>query len=455
MECRHVNAILDEHRLATLSSAERGNLDAHLAGCDACADAFAVWETLGREAVPGPRPELFAELCEQIRKSTGAAEAGSVSVPPTVSANARRSAILGSQWTVFGGLAVMAALVLLSVTALLAMQSRAPLTPPVVPVAGITGESLPGPAFPQPSLLRPGTGSAFVDGQQYLSLPGATQIQSLGDRLTVWLFFMWSCLHCYEFDAELAAWLDAQDPDVVELVRVPVQWNPRAEIQARAFFAAEMLGVADAVSAEVYAAIHDRRESIETRDRIAAVFAQAGIDRAAFSAAFDSPQVDAVLASARAVAEAFGIDATPSIVVGSAYRTDPGMAGSTARMLDAVDWLLEREFGSENVRRRPDPDNRVSAEEAHRRRVREFTQRPTLATEALQRPRESCQITADTDLESRIRDMQSELDRLLLTYTEEYPDVIARREALEALEGARSGELKDILETCIERDLFQ
>jgi len=81
---------------------------------------------------------------------------------------------------------------------------------------------------------------------------------------------------------------------------------------------------------------------LQAGDRIVAVN---GVDAATFDATFDSSEVDARMQRATALARQYGIVATPTLVVGGRYATNPTLASADSKepfeaMLAIVDQLV-------------------------------------------------------------------------------------------------------------------
>jgi thiol:disulfide interchange protein DsbA len=120
----------------------------------------------------------------------------------------------------------------------------------------------------------------------------------------------------------------------VALTRVPVVWNPEAELHARAFYAAEVLGKLDAMHAAFYEEIHTRGRRLGSAAAFAELFRRLDVDAAAFDEVFNSREVDARVQRAAALGREYRIEATPSLVVSGRY--------STSR-LEVVDYLVAKE----------------------------------------------------------------------------------------------------------------
>lgn len=328
MKCSDINRILDEHSWSSLSAAERSELNAHLVECAACVESVTAYELLRDEPVARPVPGLLHSIVARLPSETP-----------------RRSEHRWPfGWQTVGGLAAMGAVVLVAVFSVVGQQTPEPLAPTDTAAPGLVADTIDdtsGQTLPPRQVGLP-QAPVFVEGEHFVALPAVFQGVEALDRVTAWIFYMWSCLHCYEFEAALSEWIARQDPNEVDVVRVPVQWNPVVTLHARAHYAAELLGISDRVREAFFESIHERGEVPASREEIAILFSRLGVDRASFDNAFDSGRVTAELEQGRSIATAFGIDSTPTIVVDGRYMTSPGLAGSHQSATEVLDLLIAR-----------------------------------------------------------------------------------------------------------------
>jgi protein dithiol oxidoreductase (disulfide-forming) len=346
MNCATIDSILDERRVARLSPAERQEATQHVGGCARCTETWLADEALCSEAIADPPPELFATLSRR---------AAAAPVRPY----ARRT-----PWIALVGTAAAVALVAVFVVrgGALPASSLNAITIKAARVIGFDAPSnavaaLPTAVVVDANALDVPTAAiaaapAFVAGRDYEVLRSATALPATAEGIPVTEFFMYLCFPCYSFEPELVRW-DAQTAGQVSLTRVPAVFNPAAELQARAFYTAEVLGKLDAMHAAFYDEIHTRGNPLGSRAALAEFFARFGVDAATFGATFDSREVDARVRRAVALSEEYGIRATPSLVVAGRYRTNPILAGLD--MLAVVDHVVAKERAAScPAKRRPD-----------------------------------------------------------------------------------------------------
>ncbi len=309
MNCHQMDTILDDHAVRSLSAAQRADVDAHLAKCARCANAW-----LGHEAVAGdfpgePRPELFGEMAAR-----------------TVAARSAPASRRFASW--FGAVAAVLVVTVLAGYGVF----RYAATPGTEADSRPAGETA-------NSGAPAAKAAAYIAGRHYrvLATPVATGLGA--NKIQVAEFFMFGCEHCFSFEPVLDAWRERQPP-YVELVRVPAVFNATAQLHARAFYTAEALGKLDEVRMPFYEEIHVRGNALANEGAVKAFFGRFGVDAKSFDAAFNSPGVAARVQHAAELNRQYGVSATPSIGVNGRYVTDPSMVDS-GDLLDVVDTLVE------------------------------------------------------------------------------------------------------------------
>ena len=140
------------------------------------------------------------------------------------------------------------------------------------------------------------------------------------------------------------AWA-AKLPADVKLVHIPASFRADFVQYAKAFYAAQSLNVAEKTHAAVYEAIHRARTlpaegQRPNEERIAAFYADYGVDEEQFLAAMRSFAVDLKVRRATEYMQRTRIPSTPSIVVNGRYL----VRGDTyADMLRIASYLIEKE----------------------------------------------------------------------------------------------------------------
>lgn len=190
--------------------------------------------------------------------------------------------------------------------------------------------------------LPAGAQALYQEGVHYQRLSQAAPAGS-GDRPEVVEMFSYACIHCFNFEPTVKRWLERK-PDNVEFIRIPVSFGRNDwELLARAHYTAEELDLEHEAERALYDAIHVHGQRLNSVDRIAAVFAEIGVDREQFDSAFNSFAVETKVRRANQLTQRYRVQGTPTVVINGRYVTTGSMAGGNDRMLDVADFLTRRD----------------------------------------------------------------------------------------------------------------
>jgi thiol:disulfide interchange protein DsbA len=141
---------------------------------------------------------------------------------------------------------------------------------------------------------------------------------SLG-KIEVLEFFSYGCPHCARFNPLVSAWVAKQPKDVV-FRRVAVSYG-RAQWMnlARAYYALDATGDLKKVDAALFRAIHDDHQNLFDEQSIADWVGKQGGNASGFADAYVSFGVNNHTVQADQMAEDYGIDGVPTLVVGGRY----------------------------------------------------------------------------------------------------------------------------------------
>ena len=207
---------------------------------------------------------------------------------------------------------------------------------------------LPLAACDRQSPSAPAASGVPVAGVDYFEIPNGRPYAPAAGKIEVAEAFGYPCPHCAHFEPQLAQWR-AKLPANADFVAVPAAFGGPWDAYARAYFAAESVGLAEKTHSRLFSAIHaeHRLAPNATVEQIAAFYAEHGADPAAFAATMNGAAVDAKLKHAREFLTRSEIEGappigTPMMIVAGKYRVDAG-EGGYGKMLDTVDKLVARE----------------------------------------------------------------------------------------------------------------
>jgi protein dithiol oxidoreductase (disulfide-forming) len=181
----------------------------------------------------------------------------------------------------------------------------------------------------------------FVAGRDYFPIEPA-QPTADSARIEVVEVFGYSCGGCAGFQPHVNAWKTRLPADVA-FSYLPAAWGGVWEVYARAYYAAETLGLLDKTHDALFNAIHVQRRQFRGEEDIAAWFAEQGADKAEFLATMKSFGVNAKIARSKQQVPRYGAESTPTMVVDGKYRVRLPPEGGFERQLQIVDFLIERE----------------------------------------------------------------------------------------------------------------
>jgi protein dithiol oxidoreductase (disulfide-forming) len=185
---------------------------------------------------------------------------------------------------------------------------------------------------------------APVAGKDYIEIPNGRPLEPVAGGVVVEEFFNYVCPACNKFEPLFLEWT-AGLPPYVKVRHIPASFRNDFMPYARAYYAAEALGVADKTHAAVYDAIH-RAHSLPTEgekpdeERIAKFYGGFGVDAQKFLTTMHSFGVDSKIRRANEYMQRSKIISTPSITIDGRYLV---RGASKADVLRIASYLIEKE----------------------------------------------------------------------------------------------------------------
>ncbi len=179
----------------------------------------------------------------------------------------------------------------------------------------------------------------YEEGLDYRVLPVAQPVEAKG-KVEVIEFFWYGCPHCYDFDPDLMAWVKRQPKDVV-FRRVPVAFRDDFLPHSQLFYTLQVMGKSN-LDIKVMDTIHHSNNHLLTESEIADWAVAQGLDRNTFLTTYHSFAVVSKVRAAKQLAEAYRIDGVPTVVIQGKYVTSPSIAGTKAKALLVMDYLVEK-----------------------------------------------------------------------------------------------------------------
>lgn len=188
--------------------------------------------------------------------------------------------------------------------------------------------------------------SVPVAGKDYVVLSAPQPTWGTGG-IEVAEVFSYSCVHCAEFQPLVNAWKKKLPADV-RFTYVPAVFGGVWDNTARAYFAAEALGVQAKTHDAIFKAFFiDRKIKTGSVEELAGIYAGLGVNRKKMLATMNGFTVSSKLNRARQFAVRAGVDSTPSLIVNGKYRVT---AKSLESSLQVADFLVQKERAAKKAK---------------------------------------------------------------------------------------------------------
>ena len=172
----------------------------------------------------------------------------------------------------------------------------------------------------------------------YTALQNALPVENPG-KVEIAEFFWYGCIHCYNLEPALEAWLPKLPADAY-FRRVPAVFNERWAHDAAIFYSFEALGVLEKLHRPFFDAIHKDRLKTDNPAALGEWLTKNGLDPRKFEATMKSFGVQSKMKRAAQLTSASRIDGTPALMVQGRYtisadqgRSPEGMLASAGRLI--------------------------------------------------------------------------------------------------------------------------
>lgn len=169
------------------------------------------------------------------------------------------------------------------------------------------------------AVLALGAAFALAQSGKIITLPAAQPTSSPEGKVEVAEVFMYRCGGCYSLEPHLEAWVEKK-PDYVNFVRIPAPWDEIAVMHARAYYTAELLGKIDEMHSDFFTEFHEKRNYLETEEKLVEFFGRYGVSEKDFRDTFKSFAVETRMRRAAELIKLYGITATPGLIINGQYK---------------------------------------------------------------------------------------------------------------------------------------
>jgi thiol:disulfide interchange protein DsbA len=161
-------------------------------------------------------------------------------------------------------------------------------------------------------------------------------------KIEVLEFFFYGCSHCYYLHPHLDTWKKTMPGDV-ELTYVPTIFRDSWEPMARTFYALQSLGQQHQLHDALYKAWNVENRVLNEEAKVLDFVASHGVDRAKFSAAYNSFTMQSKVVRAKQMIRGYGLTGTPTLIVDGKYLITGLQPADTIRVLNGVIALARKE----------------------------------------------------------------------------------------------------------------
>ncbi len=183
------------------------------------------------------------------------------------------------------------------------------------------------------SLVRAQQGAAAG----YTTLQNALPVENPA-KVEIVEFFWYGCIHCYNLEPLLDAWLPKLPADAY-FRRIPAVFNERWAHDATIYYAFDALGVLDKLHRAFFEAIHKDRLKTDNPAALNEWLVKNGVEVTKFKAAMKSFGVQSKVKRATQLTTGAQIDGTPALMIQGRHTVSVDQGRSREGMLATADTL--------------------------------------------------------------------------------------------------------------------
>ncbi|AUZ44091.1 thiol:disulfide interchange protein DsbA [Pseudomonas orientalis] len=178
-------------------------------------------------------------------------------------------------------------------------------------------------------------------GKTYVELTNPVPV-SVPGKIEVVELFWYGCPHCYAFEPTINPWAEKLPKDV-NFKRIPAMFGGPWDAHGQLFLTLEAMGVEHKVHNAVFNAIQKEGKRLTKPDEMADFVATQGVDKDKFLATFNSFAIQGQIKQAKELAQKYGVQGVPTLIVNGKYRFDLGSTGGPEQTLNVADQLIAKE----------------------------------------------------------------------------------------------------------------
>ncbi|CAM2914940.1 MULTISPECIES: thiol:disulfide interchange protein DsbA [Pseudomonas] len=178
-------------------------------------------------------------------------------------------------------------------------------------------------------------------GKTYVELTNPVPV-SVPGKIEVVELFWYGCPHCYSFEPTINPWAEKLPSDV-NFKRIPAMFGGPWDAHGQMFLTLEAMGVEHKVHGAVFDAIQKQGKRLTKPEEMADFLATQGVDKDKFLTTFNSFAIKGQVKQAKDLAQKYGVQGVPTLIVNGKYRFDLGSTGGPEATLNVADQLIAKE----------------------------------------------------------------------------------------------------------------
>ena len=174
----------------------------------------------------------------------------------------------------------------------------------------------------------------FKEGADYRRLGKPVATDNGAGQVEILEFFAYSCIHCFNFEPVMAAWMK-QLPANVVVRRTPVAFNPAFVHMQQLYYTIEAMGLVDSLHEKVFHAFHVDKVRIQDAAATRDWLAKQGVDMKKYDELYRSFSVVGKARRAAQLQDLYGVEGTPALGVAGRFYV-PGQGPRTLQVANAL-----------------------------------------------------------------------------------------------------------------------
>ena len=181
----------------------------------------------------------------------------------------------------------------------------------------------------------------YVPGRHYEILDNPT-ITRNPSKVEVVEVFWFGCNHCYSLESYIQPW-KKDLPNDVDFWKSHITWNAQAETHARLFYSAKALGIEEKAIPAAFTAIWREGRNLLGNSEVEYFFKGFGVEKERYLSVSNSFGVNNAVKQANNRMRQWAVTGVPTIIVNGKYKVSGTREIGTSKLLDVVDFLIEKE----------------------------------------------------------------------------------------------------------------